>query len=157
MARRPIVAVALLALILAGAALVYSSTARAQPIGGATYTGSHSRGGTVELTVSEEGDFITSFTINDLADEREDTAFDNGCPSPVQLSNIFIFPNNHSFVSFSFGEGALIYVSGFFGGGEGPASIIQNGDGVSGTFFYLSRDPRCVVNVSWSASADFVE
>lgn len=56
----------LIAGVLAAAALCVPARALAQPVPGATYTGSIDGGGTVELTVSNDGKAVTRFMASDV-------------------------------------------------------------------------------------------
>ena len=78
-----VIAVAIVALLLAVVALRQGSVS-AQPIGGATYTGTVSVGGTVSLTVSADGTEVTQYTYTITADGCAASGAAAGAEIPIE-------------------------------------------------------------------------
>jgi hypothetical protein len=92
--------------------------ASAQPIGGATYTGTVSGGGTVDFTVSGDGSQVVGFTAYDVPGDV--CEFEGPYPFPIPLD----------IVGDSFGPGipGLYEVSGTFpsaGSAQGTLRVVQ--------------------------------
>jgi hypothetical protein len=123
--------------VAAAVPLLSVSQASAQPVGGATYTGTHSGGGAVQFPVSGDGSQVLGFTAYDVpGDECE---FQGPWLLPIALD---IEEDD------SFGPGILgLYeVSGSFLG-EGNAE---------GTLRLLVDDPPCDSGVlDWTATSSF--
>jgi len=78
-----VIAAAIVALLLAAVALRQGSVS-AQPIAGATYTGTVSVGGTVSLTVSADGTEVTQYTYTITADGCAASGAAAGAEIPIQ-------------------------------------------------------------------------
>jgi hypothetical protein len=117
----------LITLSLAGGLILGVSSARADHIPGAFYTGTHSGGGTVEFSVSADGRSITGFTITYP-------------PGTCRFPKAFASPTPISGHSFSGGLNALSWTGSFTG--------VQT---ASGTFTVVPNYPDCLGTVSWTA------
>lgn len=126
---RPVGWLAALLLVTAIGGFFRASAARAEHIAGATYTGTHSAGGTVQLTVSADGAFVTSFSFTNLPGDS--CTFTEGSVT----GNIAI--TNHAFSS----QGTLNLTGSFPG--------IQKATGT----MQVSLPPFCTSpTVTWNAT-----
>ena len=66
-------------------ALLTGPHASAQPIGGATYTGTHSGGGTIQFTVSGDGSQVQEFTAYDVPGDVCEFEGENPFPIPLDI------------------------------------------------------------------------
>ncbi|UCH87248.1 MAG: hypothetical protein JSU97_02320 [Dehalococcoidia bacterium] len=129
----------ILALSIAVAALVPLMSmphASAQPVAGATYTGTHSGGGAVEFPVSGDGSQVLGFTAYDVPGDA------------CEFQGPWFLPIALDIVDDSFGPGipGLYEVSGSFPS-EGNAE---------GTLRLVVEDPACDSGVvDWTATASF--
>jgi hypothetical protein len=121
-ARRSLVTVSLAVAFLLGV-----SSARADHIPGAAYTGTHSGGGTVEFVVSSDGGTVTGFTVT----------YPPGTCRFSRVTAPFIPISGHSFA----GGVNAVSLSGSFTG-------VQT---ASGTFTVAPNYPECLGTVNWSA------
>ena len=116
--------------------LMSMSHASAQPVGGATYTGTHSGGGTVQFTVSGDESQVQGFTAYDV-------------PGDVcEFQGPWLLPIALDIVDDSFGPGipGLYEVSGSFPS-EGSAE---------GTLRLVVDEPPCDSGVvDWTATSSF--
>jgi hypothetical protein len=113
---------------LAAALLLGASSARADHIPGAAYTGTHSGGGTVEFVVSADGGTVTGFTI----------VYPSGT---CRFPRLFFPPMPISGHSFSGSSSSSATMTGSFTG-------VQT---ASGTFTVVPNYPDCAGTFSWSA------
>ena len=104
-----------------------ASSARADHIPGAVYTGTHSGGGTVEFVVSADGGTVTGFTV---------TYPPGTCRFP-RVTAPFIPISGHSFAG---GLNAVSLTGSFTG--------VQS---ASGTFTVVPNYPECLGTVNWTA------
>jgi hypothetical protein len=104
------------------------SSARANHIPGALYTGTHSGGGTVEFRVSADGGTVTGFTVTYP-------------PGTCRFPKAFASPTPISDHSFSGGLNALSWTGAFTG--------VQS---ASGTFTVAPNYPDCLGTVTWTAT-----
>ncbi len=113
---------------LAVALLLGASSARADHIPGAPYTGTHSGGGTAEFVVSADGGIVTGFTIVYP-------------PGTCRFPRLFFPPMPISGHSFSGSSSSSASMTGSFTG-------VQT---ASGTFTVVPNYPDCAGTFSWTA------
>lgn len=117
----------LVTLSLAIGLMLAASSARADHIPGAVYTGTHSGGGTVEFHVSADGGTVTGFTVT----------YPRGTCRFTLVTTPFIPVSGHSFP-----------------GGLNAVSLTGSFTGVqtaSGTFTVVPNYPECLGTVTWTA------
>jgi hypothetical protein len=123
--RRRLGRLATLSLILG--LMLGASSARADHIAGAVYTGTHSGGGTVEFVVSADGGTVTGFKLTYP-------------PGTCRFPSAFAAPTPISGHSFAGGLNALSWSGSFTG--------VQS---ASGTFTVAPNYPDCLGTVTWTA------
>ena len=110
------------------ALILGASSARADHIPGAAYTGTHSGGGTVEFVVSADGGTVSGFTV---------TYPPGTCRFPRLVANAGMPISSHSFS----GSANVVSLTGSFTG-------VQT---ASGTFTVAPNYPDCAGTFSWTA------
>ncbi len=126
----------LLILIVLTVGLIFGSAASANQIAGATYTGTHSGGGTVQFTVSADGSGITIFTVTALPGSF-------GCAGDRSVS--FDPPLMIVNDTFSYGPQSGLSFSGMFPKVGTAAGSVTTTHVLEGTI-------HCITSVTWKAT-----